>query len=252
MSAVRRLMLSFFVRQSALHSDHIIAVSEFTRRELSQEIHETANKISVIYEAPQQRRIAATLAGGISTCPPAPYAVVFSSRSPHKNILRLVEAFRRARLHSSLPHSIVVIGHLPYRMVQSDDVICVGYQSDEVVARLLDGAEFLAFPSTYEGFGLPLLEAMAVGLAVTCSSAGSLPEIASDAALIFDPYSVESMEAAITRMATDSELRKELRIRAKTNLGRFSWDKTAQETLIVYEKLLDTRQHERVEGVENA
>jgi glycosyltransferase involved in cell wall biosynthesis len=253
MSALRRSMLSFFVRQSALRADRIIAVSEFTRRELSGEVPEAANRISVVYEAASQREIPpAPLDGGcLGPSPPRPYAVAFSSRSPHKNILRLADAFRRARARSRLPHRLVVIGRLPDGARLGDDVISVGFQPDSVVARLLAGAEFLAFPSTYEGFGLPLLEAMEAGLPVLCSSAGSLPEIAADAALIFDPYSVDEMEAAITRMATDAKLVLELRARAKRNLERFSWDKAARETLAVYEQLQDERRRGRAKDVAN-
>ncbi|MGC9217039.1 glycosyltransferase family 4 protein [Acidithiobacillus sp.] len=251
MSALRRSMLSFFVRQSALRADRIIAVSEFTRRELAGGVPEAAEKISVIYEAASRRQIAPEPLDRdcLGPSPPVPYAVAFSSRSPHKNILRLVDAFRRARARSCLPHRLVVIGRVPDGMILDNEVISVGFQPDEVVARLLAGAEFLAFPSTYEGFGLPLLEAMEAGLPVLCSSAGSLPEIAADAALIFDPYSVDEMEVAITRMATDAKLVQDLRARGRRNLERFSWDKAARETVAVYEQLQGERRRGRAKDV---
>jgi glycosyltransferase involved in cell wall biosynthesis len=105
----------------------------------------------------------------------------------------------------------------------------------------LKRAEFLVFPSFYEGFGLPVLEAMAVGLPVVCSKAASLPEVAGNAAVFFDPFSVEDIAEKVVAVANDASLRNELRARGVENLKRFSWEKTAAETVAVYDELLRGR-----------
>jgi glycosyltransferase involved in cell wall biosynthesis len=99
----------------------------------------------------------------------------------------------------------------------------------------------LVFPSVYEGFGLPILEAMAVGVPVVCSRVASLPEVAGEAAVYFDPYSVDDMAQQIARVALDSGLRGALRQKGRENVKRFSWTKTAAETLAVYQQLYRTR-----------
>jgi glycosyltransferase involved in cell wall biosynthesis len=98
----------------------------------------------------------------------------------------------------------------------------------------MQNASVFAFPSLYEGFGLPILDAQHAGVPIVCSSAGALPEIAGEGALLFDPLSVDDMAAAISRASLDPDLRTSLIEKGYENARRFSWDKTAKETLDVY------------------
>jgi glycosyltransferase involved in cell wall biosynthesis len=178
-----------------------------------------------------------------------PYLVSFSSSFAHKNIPRLIEAFARAKASRGLPHHLVVIGHRPSRGIPPTlppDVHFTGFLLDREVKQVLRRAEMLVFPSTYEGFGLPVLEAMAAGLPVACSRVASLPEVAGDAALFFDPYSVEEIADRIARLATDAALREQLRARGRDNLLRFSWEETARRTLAVYREALSGLSPERM------
>ena len=111
-----------------------------------------------------------------------------------------------------------------------------GFLPEETVRSILGGASFLMFPSLYEGFGLPLHEAMAMGVPVACSTAGSLPEVAGDAALFFCPTSVPAIRSALVRMSSDAELCGSLRAKGYENLKRFSWQKTAMQTHHVLEQ----------------
>jgi glycosyltransferase involved in cell wall biosynthesis len=113
-------------------------------------------------------------------------------------------------------------------------------QPDGVVQSLIAGAAFFLIPSIYEGFGLPVLEAMSAGVPVACSTAGSLPEVAGHAALLFDPESIESIESAIDRMATDAALRQELVDRGRANVKQFSWARAATETAEIYRVVIES------------
>jgi glycosyltransferase involved in cell wall biosynthesis len=117
-------------------------------------------------------------------------------------------------------------------------VLFTGYLEEANLAKVLSGADLLVFPSTYEGFGLPVLEAMAAGLPVACSDRASLPEVAAEAAAFFDPDSVEDMAQRIAQVALDPALRNELRQKGYENVKRFSWQLTAQQTLRVYQTVL--------------
>jgi len=163
---------------------------------------------------------------------------------------RLLEAFSEAKRQRRIAQRLILIGH-PYSseewsplardLVERRDVIWAGYLERRQVFSVLKRAEFLVFPSFYEGFGLPVLEAMAAGLPVVCSNAASLPEVAGNAAVFFDPFSVADIGEKIVAAANDPSLRNELRERGVENLKRFSWEKTAAETVAVYDELLRQR-----------
>ncbi|MGB9880037.1 MAG: glycosyltransferase family 4 protein, partial [Anaerolineae bacterium] len=120
----------------------------------------------------------------------------------------------------------------------ADRVVFTGYVPDEDLPALYSGADLFVFPSLYEGFGLPPLEAMACGTPVVCSKASSLPEVVGDAALMVDPYDVEALAEAMHRVLSDAVLREELRGKGLARAQQFTWEKAARETLAVYEEVL--------------
>ena len=120
-----------------------------------------------------------------------------------------------------------------------DRVRFLGTVPEDDLPALYGGATVFVFPSEYEGFGLPVLEAMACGTPVACSNTSSLPEVAGDAVLYFDPTNIESMAHTLDRMLADAELRADLRERGLARASDFSWERTAQETLKVYRKALE-------------
>ena len=243
----RRYALALFVGNSARRSSHIITPSNYSRVELEGHLGIPSSKITVIPEAPRKfpsglssrwDRIAAQYAIR------PPYLVSFSGRSPHKNITRLVQAFGQAC--KDLAHSLVLVGHMPagfdlLEAVGGDvplarRIIATGYIPDGHVGPILSSAELFVLPSWYEGFGLPVLEAQQAGIPVTCSSAASIPETAGKGAYFFNPYSVREMAAAIRECLTNPELRQSLQLQGEENLGRFSWEKAARQTLRVYQE----------------
>jgi glycosyltransferase involved in cell wall biosynthesis len=248
----RRLMLGLSVKQSIFRSNKVITVSEFSRQEILREYRIPQEKVVVTHEAvdlgelgqePPQQVDESMQSLGIEQ----PYVVAFSSTYHNKNILRLMEAFGNAKKKNRLNQKLVLIGHRYSRGDEREDaqllignrhVIWAGYLQRRDVYKVLKGADFLVFPSYYEGFGLPVLEAMAAGVPVVCSKAASLPEIAGDAAMFFDPFSVKEIEESIVLAANNVQLREDLRQKGYENLKRFSWTKTAAQTVAVYDEIL--------------
>jgi glycosyltransferase involved in cell wall biosynthesis len=242
MRLIRRLVLSVVVRQSAFRSQRVITVSEFSRQEIIQAFDIDPKEVISIHEAPRVWNSSNTKHLSIERILESyrislPYILAFSSPSPNKNISRLFQAIEQA----DILHQMVLVGRRSaIEMPESLDssVVFTGYVPDEILQAIMSNAQMLVVPSTYEGFGLPVLEAMALGVPVACSNVASLPEVAGDAAIYFDPLSVDDMARKITKLATNVGLRKELREKGFQNLQRFSWEKTARGTLDVYRSVV--------------
>lgn len=252
MPRVKRLALALMVRLSALQAQHIITVSEFSRREVCRTFGVPRAKVTVTHGAPKpphrqptappdhEKAVLARL--GIRP----PYVLAFSSLSPNKNIPRLLAAFNRARNRHGLPHQLVLVGHfernsVPATALADSSVVLTGYLDSATLEAVLSSAQMLVFPSYYEGFGLPVLEAMAAGVPVVSSSSASLPEVCGEAALFFNPQDVEDMAQKIALVASDPKLREALRQKGLRNVGRYSWEQTAEQTLAVYAQVHQAR-----------
>lgn len=181
---------------------------------------------------------------------PAQYVLYLGANKPHKNLARLVLAWERL-LQSSMPAShadspphLVIAGHYDPRYPQAQDLVrernltssvsFVPNVAEADVPALYSGAELFVFPSSYEGFGLPPLEAMASGVPVLCARASSLPEVVGNAALLFDSYRVDELAAGLGRLLNDAALRSQLRQQGLQQAQTFSWEQTARATLAVY------------------
>jgi glycosyltransferase involved in cell wall biosynthesis len=176
-----------------------------------------------------------------------PFVVAFGGGSAHKNITKMIEAFLIA-CHN-FPHRLVLVGHLSPDVLFKINALgpdlakrinSIGYVPKEHIGPILSLADLFVLASLYEGFGMTVLEAQSAGVAVACSTSGSLLEVAGDGAAYFDPLRVEDMAQVIRRCLTDKLLCTKLVELGRRNLGRFSWDKTAQMTLEVYNKVFDT------------
>jgi glycosyltransferase involved in cell wall biosynthesis len=228
-------------------ADHIIAISECTRRDLAVAYDLPPEKITVIYEAADPRfriqspdTIAAIRARyGL----PARYLLSVGTIEPRKNLTRLLAAFETAHA-DRLTDGLVIVGRRGWlyddffaaleRSPARDAIIFPGYVPDEDLPAIYAGAQVSVFPSLYEGFGLPVLEAMACGAPVVTSRASSLPEAGGDAALYCDPTDVEEMTAVILRVLQNVDLQAEMRMRGVEQAARFSWQRAAEETTAVY------------------
>lgn len=240
MPSYKRLTLNFFSTQSIKRAAAVVTISDFSKKSIvSLGIAEPA-KIQVTPLGPRGAQPELTQKNIVEIQHRYglvdKYWAAFGGSAIHKNISRLLQAY--ARLGQSMRRKLLLLGHLPPDVKTSDltdGVVATGYVPAEHVLPLLAGAEMFILPSLYEGFGLPVLEAQQVGVPVVCSSAGSLPEVAGDAAVYFQPESIDDMCEKIAIVAQDSVLRNQLRQKGVLNLQRFSWEKTAIATLSVYE-----------------
>ncbi len=239
MSIGRRVTLGITTLGVSRMADRIITMSKFSRRELIQRLRLDPSKVTVTYLAPLSNL--ATARRPIDPSPNVPYVIAFAGPSVHKNIPRLIMAF--ATVAASVPHRLRIVGSLPADgTVESaishsglaSRVDLVGYIDESAMRSDLANATALAFPSLYEGFGLPVVDAQFLGVPVLCGASGSLGEIAGAGALKFNPRSVHEIGDALRRVLLDQDLRHHLVATGFTNVARFSWDRTAQETLATY------------------
>jgi glycosyltransferase involved in cell wall biosynthesis len=175
---------------------------------------------------------------------PRPYLLFVGTLEPRKNLIRLIRAYRRAAL--SIPHALVLVGPLGWRSDRLNrelavpgrgQVLLTGHVPRPDLDALYRGADAFCYPSLYEGFGLPVVEAMARGVPVVTSAASSLPEVAGDAALLVEPRSVRDLTGAIERILTDREEADRLRSMGRDRASRFTWERTARMTLDVYREV---------------
>lgn len=175
----------------------------------------------------------------------APYLLyVARLEHPGKNHVSLIRAFDRVKTRLGAPHQLVLAG-APWngaediyaeaaRATSSADIRFTGFTSDEALPALYRGAEAFVFPSLYEGFGMPLLEAMASGVPVACSHASSLPEVAGDAAEFFEPLDIDSMASSLEALMADPARRARLRERGLRRAATFTWRQSVDDTLAVF------------------
>jgi glycosyltransferase involved in cell wall biosynthesis len=233
-------------------ASHIIAVSEHTRQEIINAYGLPAQKITVIPEAagpnfePASPDVIAAVRHKYHL--PDRFLLTVSTLEPRKNLARLLEAW--GPLHSAGAAPPLVIAGKPgwlnsafmqalERSPQRAGVILTGYVAEADLPALYGAAEAFVFPSEYEGFGLPPLEAMACGVPVACSNSSSLPEVVGDAALLFAPREVGAIRAALEQIISQPGLRAELRERGLAMARQFTWAATAERTLAVYEMTLN-------------
>ncbi len=230
---------------------HIIAISECTRRDLIGTYGLSPEKITVIYEAadPRFRPQPPEAVTSVRTQYGLPdrYLLFVGTIEPRKNLARLLTAFEAIHARE-MTDGLVIVGRRGWlykdffaRLEQSpvrDAVLFPGYVPDEDLPAIYAGAQALVFPSLYEGFGLPVLEALACGTPVMASRASSIPEVGGEAALYFDPADVEGMVETIRRLLRDADLQDRMRTQGLAQAAQFSWKRAATETKAVYDVVL--------------
>ena len=240
------------VPRSVERADLVLADSENTRDDLIELLGVPAESIRVVYAGvepeftprPQAEVQAVRERYGIQR----PYLLGLGTLQPRKNFRRLIEAYHLLREEHDIPQQLVIGGGHGWlyepimeaieRHGLQEDVRLIGFCDDADLPALYTGADLFAFPSLYEGFGIPVLEAMACGTPVVAADTSSLPEVAGDAALLVPPTDVEALAQALWLALDDSALRETLRARGFEQCRRFTWHDSAHRLLECYEELL--------------
>ncbi len=251
-SARARLLAGVATRLALRAAQHVVTISEATRADL----------LRLFPTQPPERVSAIPLAAGPAFTPqpaeavaalrrrhalPERFTLYLGSNKPHKNLPRLLAAW------AALPDDerLVIAGAWdrrypePRQIVQQrgldEQVRFLGPVAEADLPALYGAATLFVFPSLYEGFGLPVLEALACGVPVACSGSSSLPEVAGEAALLFDPLDVAAIAAALRRLLADEGERAALAARATAQAALFSWTRTAEATMALYRTLFSER-----------
>ncbi len=240
-------MFEYFIKRRLNHADHILTISEFIRREIMDEFNLPGNRVTAVPLAPDHqfgpcdsREVAAVkLKYGL----PESYLLFVSSLEPRKNIDLLIQALAIAK--TDIP--LVLVGWQGWGEKQWLDHIrggalknrihVTGHMPDTDLKAVYNGARALVYPSIYEGFGLPIVEAMACKCPVICSNVASMPEVAGDAALLIDPTREDDLADALDRLVQDSQLNAELKEKGAQRAAQFTWERTARHTLDLFKSV---------------
>jgi len=247
-----RVLFRFTMDMALTVATHVVAISAAARQDLIASFHVPPAKVTITPLAPDARfrpQSPAEIARVQNQYRlPDTFLLSVGINKPHKNLVALVEAFA-SNPQLAAHNTLVLAGPWDERYPQAkakathlqlgDRVRFLGPVDDADLPALYAAAMAFVFPSQYEGFGLPVLEAMACGTPVACSNASSLPEVAGDAALLFDPAQPDAIASALARLCDDAALRDDLRVRGIQRAGCFTWQAVAAQTLAVYRALGD-------------
>ena len=251
MRPMSRWLDSILMPEAVRLADRVITVSGHTAEDLLREMPNARGKVFPIplgtsFLAPAASRESLTSLGLTE-----PYFLFVGTLEPRKNLTRLLEAF--ARLPDSLRNGAVLaiaggtgwggvdVATIAERFGIGDRVRVLGYVDDSQLATLYAHALFLAMPSLYEGFGLPLLEAMSHGTPVLTSNCASMPEVAGDAGMLVDPCDVDSVAHGLSELLSHDARRNALACLAKPHAASFSWDRAAEDTLRIFDDAIGAR-----------
>ncbi len=241
----------FFIKRRLRHATHLLAISEYVRQEILDEFKLPLEMVTTVPLAPDPRfspRPEAQVAAVLDRLGvPSPYILFAGTLEPRKNLKLLIDALPLMR--HDIP--LVLAGWSGWGdkawLERLDEaglarrVILSGYVDDEELTCLYSGATALVYPSLYEGFGLPVLEAMACGCPVVCSRTSCLPETAGEAALLVDPHDPEELAGILDRLVESETVRQSLREQGLARAALFTWEKTARQTLAVFQRVCDGR-----------
>jgi len=231
-----RLGLKALVGPAARRATRVHAISEATKRDVVERLHVPADRVEVVYNGFGIER-----AGRVSPArelreryglSDASVVICVSAALQHKNLPRLIEAM------AGVDAQLVIVGHAGRERISGRGVTFTGWIDDADLEGLYGLAACAVYPSLFEGFGMPPLEAMARGVPLACSNATSLPEVVGDAAELFDPRDTEGVRRAVSRLLQDHDRARQLAGRGHERVAGFSWERCAQGVWSVYERAL--------------
>lgn len=238
------------VRQCLKWTDLVITNAESSKQEIVEYLGVSPERVWV---TPLASRYSSEMPSTVRFSPPPsvgdrPYILFVSTLEPRKNVVALIRAFERLKTEKRIDHQLILIGQRGWQFEPifqaieaspwRDHIHHLGYLSDAEVGAYYAHADVFAYPSFYEGFGLPVLEAMTLGCPVITSNVSSLPEVAGDAALMIDPTSIEQLAMALEKVICDRALRQQLIDKGHQRAALFSWTHSAKNTIAAYRSLL--------------
>ncbi len=245
------------LKQCLQWTDLVLTVSESSKRDIVEYLDVAPKRIYITPQASRyswgylNQNLKEKLAKSSSYDFSQPYLLFVSTIEPRKNILNLLQAFNYLKSQAKIEHRLVLIGQkgLEYKSIFAaieaspwrEYIHHLDYLSDELVALFYSEADLFVYPSYYEGFGLPVLEAMSLGAPVVAANTSSLPEVAGDAALLVDPKDWQALADAIMKILDDGSFRSQLIQKGKERSKLFSWERTARETLNAYQSLFNKK-----------
>jgi len=254
----RALQLKLTVSDTVRRAAAVLTPSEFSKQGImdayglaDETVHVIPNGVSSTFRPIARPAALRKVGEKYGFC--APYLLTVGDLQPRKNQIGLFRAFEALlREHPSLPHHLVVTGKKTWFASKvynaarqsgvADRIHFTDFVHDDDLLQLYGGCDVFVFPSFYEGFGLPILEAMACGRAVACSETSAMPEVADSAAILFDPHDTGQMTRALRDLMIDSELRARMERLGQQRATQFSWQRTAELTLRVYHAVVGSEQ----------
>jgi len=247
----KRLFFRTMMRLATYHADALIAISHSTRADMLKILHASPDKIRVIhyglashFQPVSDTRVLDAFCQQYHL--PRPFILYVGNLEPRKNLPILVRAFARL-VHNGVPHSLVLAGTRGWNdnaiftaieeLGLNARILFPGYIPQSELPILYSAADLFVYPSLYEGFGLPVLEAMACGVPVITSAVSSMPEVTGDAGILLAPGDVDALASAMQRVLTDRALHATLAAKGLARARMFSWERTAQATLDVYTRV---------------
>jgi len=246
---LKKIYFKFFIFLSVYRVDVIICVSESTKNDLNKLFPKSKIK-SIVIPLGKDERFIPTLSKKdiIKTLEKyqidSDYILFIGTLEPRKNLISLINAFKKVQLNGFNNYKLVIAGrkgwfYKPiFEIVKRNNlekqVIFTGFIDEHDKPFLISGAKIFVYPSKYEGFGIPVLEALSCGIPTITSNISSMPEVAGDAALLINPESETELTNAICSLLTDNDLQQVLRKKAIIQSNKYTWEITAKETLKAY------------------
>lgn len=250
---LQRLRMRTLIPLSARRAAAVLTVSEYSRQDIIQRYGIEPERVVVTYNGVSpafrllspEEAMTATARFGFQR----PFILGVGNLQPRKNLERLIRAYARLRTAVDCEHDLVLVGQMAWKGHRIQETVerlsiapfvhLTGYVSEQELVALYNRAALFAYPSTFEGFGLPVLEAMACGAPVLTSNTSSLPEVAGDAAITVDPYDEEAIGDGLRRLLHDEALRTCLRTTGFSQAAKFNWQTAAEQTAAVYARVLE-------------
>ncbi len=256
---LRSLYRKFFNFIAVRVADKVITISHHSKRDIVRLLHVPEEKVAVTYLAigpafrPMDKKVCHAQINkryGLADCE---YIVSVGELHPGKNYTRLIRAFSKLKKRKKFFYKLLIVGKKGWNYEEifntvsalhlKKEVIFTGYVAAEELPIIYNGATLSVYPSLYEGFGLPPLEAMACGTPLISSNSSSLPEVVGNGGIMVDPYNVDAMAEKIDQVLSDKKKQVDLIHKGFQQTKKFSWEKTAQETLKIYEEIHRKKRH---------